>query len=245
MPPARAVGGARRASREALPPPRFYATSFTATESPISEGGKWNHTGTYWTNVATNGDLAFGTQGGEAPFTNGNQYDDSYAYLSGYGENHVVEVTIAINATITGANREVECLFRWADSSNTAQGYELMIPEPNASYNLQLVRWNGALTGLGETSFTYVKDTWSTTPPRPQNGDKFGGMCAGNTMTAWIKRAGSVIWTDTADLTKDISNNTISVLTGGNPGCGFFYRKLGGSSAATDFCISDFRAVAL
>src|SRR5262249_38244401 len=39
-----------------------YATNFDATESPLSEGGHWHHTGLDWTTVNSANGIAFGTQ---------------------------------------------------------------------------------------------------------------------------------------------------------------------------------------
>src|SRR5262245_913967 len=55
-----------------------YSTNFPANENPISEGGRWRNTGLDWTPVATSGGLAYSTQ-------TSNGYDDSYAFLSGFG----------------------------------------------------------------------------------------------------------------------------------------------------------------
>ena len=43
-----------------------YATEFSGTESPISEGGAWTHLGLDWTLVDTAGGIAYGTQTGTA-----------------------------------------------------------------------------------------------------------------------------------------------------------------------------------
>src|SRR5438874_4698763 len=58
-----------------------YSTNFSATENPISEGGKWINGGTTgrdWGNVQSTPGLAFGTMVSSAP-----PYDDSTAVLAG------------------------------------------------------------------------------------------------------------------------------------------------------------------
>lgn len=215
---------------------KSYATTFSANETPISEGGVWQNNGLDWTFINTSGGLAVGTQDGNGG-TN-NEYNDSFAHLTGYPADHQAEITLSYAGTITGANREAEVLLRWASSAHSATGYEIMIPRPGSSYNAQVVRWNGP---YGD--FTYIKDTWTT--PSPQDGDIWRAKVVGNTVTAYLIRSGSTIWSDTADLTVDKDGVPNTPITSGNPGLGMFYRKTGGSSAATDFCATAFSATGL
>jgi hypothetical protein len=62
-----------------------YSTNFPLTENPISEGARWRNTGLDWTPVATSNGLAYSTQ-------TRNAYDDSYAFLSGFGADQAAAV---------------------------------------------------------------------------------------------------------------------------------------------------------
>ncbi len=213
-----------------------YSTIFPLTENPISEGGRWRNTGADWTVPQTSGGLALCTQDGLGT-PSSNIYNDSYAYLPGFSANQQAEITLVVGAAITG-NQECEVLLRWADDVHVARGYEVMIPRPGSSYNAQVVKWNGA---YGD--FIYVKDSWTT--PTPQDGDIWRARIVGTTITAYLIRDGSVIWTDTADVTVDKFGTPIGVFTSGSPGIGLFRHNSGGSTNPPDFCATSFSAVGL
>src|SRR5882672_2047029 len=85
------------------PPPNSYTSNFGIDENPLSEGGKWLQTDATNTKVKVVGGRAFGTQSGLGAF------DDSNAYLTGFGDNYEVEGTVWVNPGLLGAgNREVE-----------------------------------------------------------------------------------------------------------------------------------------
>ncbi len=105
---------------------RTFTANFAIAESPISGNGGWQHLGKPWTSVRTFDNRAIGTQTGFGG------YDDSYAYLTGFGPDQTVQATIWVDPATKGDYREAELLLRWADSPTTARGYECNLA------------WNGA-----------------------------------------------------------------------------------------------------
>jgi hypothetical protein len=201
-----------------------YSTHFPLTENGISEGGHWIHLGTPWFLVATGGGVAYGTQPGDGAYT------DSYAHLSGFPPDQSVSVTIHLAAGFSpGGTREVEIHLRWADSSNSARGYEC-----NLAYNggyAEVVRWNGP---LGD--YTYVSPQGSGGPGAVHDGDVFKAQIVGTTITTWLNghqlqhvdvaSIGGTVWTD------------------GNPGMGF-WRGAGASATPGDYGFSSYEATSL
>jgi hypothetical protein len=176
-----------------------YTTAFPLTENPISEGGRWRNTGVDWTAVRTTPGLAFGTNGAA------NGYDDSYAYLSGFGANHTVEATIyAADNIDSSESHEVELLLRWSDAPHSARGYECLL---SFLGSIQIVRWNGALgdfTGLAGGG----------TGGRVKTGDVFKASISGNTINVYYNGQLKCSATD-------------STYSSGNPGMAFFKRTTG------------------
>src|SRR6516165_4273386 len=77
-----------RAQAQAQQNARTYATNFPLEETPISEGGVWQHRGTSWATVRTFANRAIGSQTGSGG------YDDAYAYLSGFGPDQTAQATL-------------------------------------------------------------------------------------------------------------------------------------------------------
>jgi hypothetical protein len=225
-----------RIKRPQIVPPVFFTSTFSATENPISESGSWRHNGLDWTVIETSGGFALCTQDGLGT-PSSNLYNDSYAYLSGFPPNQLAELTIHVEGSITG-NQEAECLLRWSDSAHSATGYEVMIPRAGSSYKAQVVKWNGP---YGD--FTYVSNTWAN--PDPIDGDKWQAQIIGTIITARLIRAGSVIWSDIADVTNDKNGTPISVITSGDPGIGLFRHNNGGSTTPINYCATAFMATSL
>jgi hypothetical protein len=204
--------------------PVTYSTHFPLTENPISEAGRWIHLGAPWSIVATGGGVAYGTQPGDGAYT------DSYAHLLGFPPDQSVTVTIHLNAGFSpGGTREVEIHLRWADSANSARGYEC-----NLAYNgayAEVVRWNGA---LGD--YTYVSPQGSGGPGAVHDGDVFKAQIVGTTITTWlggrqlqhvdVGSIGGTVWTD------------------GNPGMGF-WRGAGASATPGDYGFGSYAATSL
>lgn len=194
-----------------LTPPRrpttarvTYSTDFPRTESPISEGGAWHHLGTSWTFVQTLDRRAVGTQTGV------NGYDDSYAYLSGFGPDQMAEATLWLNPAISGDYREGELLLRWSDTPTTARGYECNIAW-NGAY-AQIVRWDG---GYGKFTYIANQTRFARGVMPPRTGDVFKAMILGSSIYVYIN--------------KNDGNGDRLIVTGrdetyasGNPGLGFF-----------------------
>ena len=178
-----------------LPGTASYATNFDLTESPISEKGVWRHFGSDWTLVNTSGGNAFGTQTG----TGG--YDDSYAYLSGFGPDQSATAVIHRDAIIDSrCTHEVEILLRWADSAHNARGYEC-----NVAYDggyAEIVRWNGP---LGD--FTYLAR--GSVPGGVHDGDVVSAKAVGTSITLFVNGA-------------QVAHATDATFPTGNPGMGFW-----------------------
>jgi len=191
-----------------------FATNFSGTESPISENGTWQHVGQDWTTVTKANGFAHGTQTGIK------DYDDSYAYLSGFPANQSASATIVLNTSVNDSNtREAELLLRWSDADHSATGYEI-----NLHYlgdYVQIVKWLGPL-GM----FTELV---SVTPPKPKTGDVIKANIVGNVITVFYNGT-------------QIAQATDSTYATGNPGMGFFIRA---PAANTDFGFSSFTATGL
>jgi chitodextrinase len=189
---------------------KSYSTNFDLTENPISEGGVWSHNGTDWAVVQSGDGIAYGTQTGT------NNYDDSYATLSGFSADHTAIGVIHLASTIdTSCTHEIELHLRWSDSANLAQGYEI-----NMSFDgsVQIVRWNGGLGSfnfLGSGSYTGVID-----------GAVFKASIIGNAITAYVND-------------QQVATATDTTFNTGNPGIGFFRRNCGSNA---DFGFTSFTA---
>jgi hypothetical protein len=190
-----------------------YTTNFDATENPISEGGRWVHRDPTLTVVQTTGGVAHGTQ------TGSDGYDDSNAYLPGFGNDYSMEGTVYLEpGTPSTPNREVELLLRWTDDNpprstsygtTSAIGYEIMV-QHNGDYMI-LTRFMGA------------ELTRAASPPVPVTGDKFKAVIQGQTIIVYWNGVEKFRYTD---------NDASLKITSGNPGIGFFIRE---GASNTDF----------
>jgi hypothetical protein len=183
---------------------RTFTANFAIAESPISGNSGWQHLGKSWTSVRTFDNRAIGTQTGFGG------YDDSYAFLTGFGPDQTAQATIWVDPAAKGDYREVEILLRWADSPTTARGYECNLAW-NGAY-AQIVRWNGP---FGD--FTYVTSRTSfepgITPPK-----------TGDVLTATIRGSEIRVYLNKNDNTGDhlILSGHDSTFSDGNPGIGFY-----------------------
>jgi hypothetical protein len=195
---------------------RRHSTDFSRTENPISEGGAWFNNGQLWTKVRTANGLALGTNGAR------NTYDDSYAYLSGFGSNQQGEAVVYVSPNLVGDPHEIELLLRWADSAQSARGYECLF---NHLGIVQIVRWNGPFA-----SFSVLSGTGrGNLGRRLVTGDVIKATVIGNTITAYIN---GVLMRQAVD----------SMWTSGQPGIGFFKRTAGLNS---DLAITSYTATSL
>jgi fibronectin type 3 domain-containing protein len=206
-----AVNGAGESgeSSEASATPAAPGTSFTSnfdgTENPLSEGGVWHHLDPFQTPVQKVNGIAFGTQAGGP---NG-PYDDSSAYVTGFGNDYEVDGTVWLKSGVASSpNREVEILLRWTDNNpqrstqygpTESNGYE--INWSHEGYYLNLGRFKGALL------------TSAASPLAPKTGDHFRARIQGQTITVWINGVQEIQYTD---------NDPSLQIASGNPGIGFF-----------------------
>jgi hypothetical protein len=189
-----------------------YTTNFPATENPISEGGVWIGPAASWTPVATSTGFAHGTQPGSS------YYSDSYAILSGFGNDHQVDVVIRKNST----EGEVEALLRFSKNGNNTYGYECLM---SIDGGMQIASWDGPVG-------TYHLLTTGRTPNTPATGDTLRAKIIGNRVTVSFIRSG--VETVCIDFT-----DTNNLHPTGQPGMGFFVTS-GGSN--TSFGVSSFTA---
>jgi hypothetical protein len=181
-----------------------FTTGFDKTENPISDGALWHHTGKYWAYVRTAANHAVGTQTGSGG------YDDSYAYLSGFGPDQRARATLWRDPALRGNYQEVELLLRWADTATTARGYECNLSW-DGSY-AEIVRWNGP---FGDFTYIAKGTALGAGAAPPKNGDIFKAAISGSTINVYLNRndgAGDRL----------IVTGTDKTYTDGNPGMGFF-----------------------
>jgi len=183
-----------------------YTTNFDLTENPISEGGVWHRANNFWTHVSTANGIAFGTNG----ITN--DYDDSYALLSGFGPDQQAEAVVFRSPNLVrGITHEIELLLRFSDDASSARGYECLF---NYQGDVQLVKWNGApgdftpLTIAGGAGGLFRELV---------SGDVIKATVIGNVISLYIN---AVL----------MGRATDSTFTSGQPGISFFTRP-GGNSA--------------
>jgi hypothetical protein len=195
-----------------------YSTSFTATENPLSESGKWIEggvTGRSWTNVRTTPGIAFGTQNGSGA------YDDSTAVLAGtWGDNQTVTATVRTIAHTQAEFEEVEIRLRTTIVANSITGYEINFAVGPGQTYTQIVRWNGAFK-----SFTILSDK-----------EVGGGVRNGDVISA------SVDSNNTIRVFKNgvqVNSATDSTFTSGSPGIGFYVQ---GQLTNADYGLSSFTA---
>lgn len=186
-------------------PASSYSTSFPLTENPISESGRWQSPSIGgFTDVRTENGNAFGTNGVA------DVYDDSYAFLTGYSNDHEVDAVI-YRGSPPAFNHEVELHLRVAETTVTKL-YEVLKSKDGS---FQVVRWDGM---VGDSVLNITDLTSLGTGPghssAPVNGDRIRARIVGQTITVWYNE--SQIWTYT--------DNSAGKLTSGNPGIGFFYR---------------------
>lgn len=151
----------------------LYWTDFDPIENPLSQGGAWRNTSQPWTKVQTYNGLAFGTNGAR------DSYDDSYAYLSGFGADQHAQAVVYVDPYLTGDPHEVEILLRCADSAQSMRCYECLF---NHRGNVQIVRWNGAFGDFTVLPGTGLGSLWRNL----RDGDVVKGIAIGNTITAYI-----------------------------------------------------------
>lgn len=209
-----------------------YSTSFDADESPLSDGDKWKHNNVWFKQVVTGNGIANGT----SPIPMGpDQYEDSYAYLGGFGFPPNQYASAHIHKGVTKDYMEVELLLRWSDTANSTQGYECYLQQ--AGRYVTITRWKGtALSAPASIAYfdeiTRVTDTLS-----PKDGDLYEAYIIGNTIT--VKLRGVTL------ITADVSSGGRTPIASGDPGVGFDTGGTGAETASTNYAFKDFSAKSL
>jgi hypothetical protein len=182
-----------------------FATDFSLTENPISEGGRWINGGSVgldWTNVSTTPGLAIGHQVGAS-------YTDATALLTGTWEpDQIATATVHMVSPKDACFQEVELRLRSAITAHVITGYEISfkVSQTSEAY-LIIVRWNGALG-----SWDFLTKTQGAQFAL-RNGDVVSAKIVGNVITAYLNgvQKGQV----------DITSIGGAVYSTGNPGMGF------------------------
>ena len=186
-----------------------YATSFVATERPISEGGKWisgKTTGGDWADVRTSVGLAYGTESGNGE--GDEAYDDSTALLTGtWGADQTVEAEVRSVRPSDRDFEEVELRLRSSLSRHNAKGYEVLFRcSKAADAYASIARWDGRLG-----RFTYLSQKKG-----PEfgvaNGDIVKATAVGSVITGYINGV-------------EVIRATDSTYADGRPGMGFWFKK--------------------
>jgi hypothetical protein len=159
--------------------------------------------------------LAFGTNGLL------DTYDDSYAYLSGFGPDQQAEAVISRNPSLLGTPHETELLLRWADTTDIARGYECQF---NYAGGVQVVRWNGPFA-----DFVPLSGSFGSIGRALKTGDVVRAKIVGSTITCYVNDV-------------QVAKATDSTWSTGQPGIGFFKRLEGVNS---DLAFSSFNATSL
>lgn len=215
----------RRAFKAHCSQPRFvvpatpagtaFQTSFTATEDPISESGKWVNglaVGLDWNNVKTASGNAFGSSDAFYLVT---RYADDIAHLSTsyrtFSPDQYVQTVAHVDAHDGGGAHESEHLLRFAITANSARGYEVMWGRTGY---ISIVRWNGPIA-----DFTTIFET---------NLPGIGVPVDGDVLRSEIEGVGAATVIRVYKNGAEISGSPISVNIGGTiwddgqPGLGFW-----------------------
>jgi len=199
-----------------------YSTDFNATESPLSENGAWHHDGLDWTVVESSNGVASNTQALGVGRSGPTQYNDSYAYLTGFPPDQQASALVHLGSIDASCTHEVEIVLRWADSAHSARGYECNVAF-DGSY-AQIVRWNGA---VGD--YTYLN-----------NGSVPGGIHENDVVSASI--IGDQIKLSVNGVVRaSVQDATFAT---GNPGIAF-WRGSSGCGTIGDYGFTHFTASAV
>lgn len=212
-----------------------YATSFSADESELSEGGLWIgglSTGLDWTAIVTSGGIARGSQTGGSPSTAG--YNDSVAHLQGFPANHRSTITVHRSGSIDSTTREVECLGRFKITPHNARGYEFLYSF-DGSYS-QIVRWNGPLGDSSNSNNGFTVIGTGTPNGALADGDMLKLEAVGTTLTGYRSTDSGAHWSQ-------IGTCTDSTFSDGDPGFGLW--KDGGTDGDANLGVSHFSADSL
>lgn len=212
-------------------PPRSYATSFTGTENPLSQGGAWisgGVTGVFRDVQCTPG-FAFGTGPSASP-----PYDDPTAIVAGeWGPLQTAEAIVRIDAVEGGVNQEVELRLITTIDGIKITGYEIMWSITTNTY-IDMRRWVGGADDIGQ--FVQIGFLGSGTSPQLQTGYRIKATVDANgVFRAYTDSGGGYVLmlTSSADLT----------YRSGAPGIGFF-KHAGAAGPLSGYGLSYFQCQA-
>jgi hypothetical protein len=197
-----------------------YTTTFTNSENPLSEGGKWingGDVGLDWSNCFTVAGVVHGHQNNG----NGPAYNDSTALLVGnWGVTQSVTVTLSRVSVVESDYPEAEIRLRSSLTSHSCTGYEVMWSlRTDSSCYVAIARWNGAFGDF--TALASVEGAQYVIT----NGSVLNATITGDSIAAYINGVQVISARD-------------STYTSGNPGIGFDHH--GPSSEDTGFGFSSF-----
>lgn len=207
-----------------------FFTDFSGTESPLSEGGVWQRTGSLWTQVDKSSGVAIGTQG------NGGLFDDSYAFVPRFSPgSYRCDATIKKGAP--SGTMEVEILGFFDDSPSApgrptfARGYECNYSFSGAYTDIR--RWEGDGT-IAISNYTEMNTNLGVTSPNDGDVLRADFLVTGQSLTINV-----------------YLNNVLKNTATDNPArwlCGgfgvAFYREPG-SAASSEYGFHDFLVVKL
>jgi hypothetical protein len=203
------VEGGTSSASPACPPAGAYSTNFSATENPLSEGGKWvvgKVNGLDWNNPVSASGKAYASVLSGA---HGSRYDDSIAHLNASSlpltANQYAQGTVYLANGYSGASHEIELLLRFSIGAHDAHGYEVLW---GLTGYVAVVRWNGPLG-----NYTPVYDPGSGSIRIPRNGDVLRAEINGNMLVVKLN-GGTVATVDLAAVG--------TVWPSGQPGIGFW-----------------------
>lgn len=197
-----------------------YQTTFSDTENPLSQNGKWINGGTTgldWNNCQSTPGFAFGTQPGTQTG------DDSICVLSGnWNANQSAQMTVKIKSTSNASEELEEVWVRTTIAAHSVTGYEVTCSvSPNDPF-LRLTRWDGP---RGDYAVLANASTGC------KNGDVVQAAISGSSITVYKNGTSMLTATD-------------SKYTSGSPGMGFYIQNVQGTASAADaeFGVSAFSA---
>jgi hypothetical protein len=192
-------------------PAAVFSTSFSTSESPISEGGAWTHNASNpWQKIQTTGANAIAAAYTEV-------FDDAYAYLTNWsGNNYEIIASVYWPGGRAG---EVELLLRVSDSASQVKAYECLY---NVAGSWQIVRWNGP---LGD--YTVIHQGGSV-PGSGRDGNQIRATVVGSTITMYWRASPSDSWATLGSVND-------SVLTSGKPGIAIYVHGADGNRQGVGF----------
>jgi hypothetical protein len=203
----------------------YYATTFAATENPISESSVWKNGATdggSWCNVRAASGYSYGTCISSLP----DHYTDPTAILKGtWEDDQWAEARVfSQNQNISGSMQAVEIRLRSTISAGVNKGYEVLFSARTVegSDYAQIVRWNGNLNDSEQIGRVNISNALGRTL---QSGDLIAASIEGYTITGYINGVKIMQMTDT-----DVTAPGVRIASG-SPGIGFW---LAGDVEASD-----------